>query len=75
MSNENSISRFFGGGCFGNGFLGGGGFIIILIIGALLLLGDDILEWLFCDDMALIWVVLLIFLLNSFDFDGGCGCC
>jgi hypothetical protein len=41
-------------------------------IGAILLLGDDLLEWLFCDDMALIWIVLLILLLTNFGFDGGC---
>ena len=46
--------------------------IILLIIGAILLLGDDLLEWLFCDDMALIWIVLLILLLTNFGFDGGC---
>lgn len=75
MSNEQNLSRFFGGGCFGNGFLGGGGLIVILIIGALLLLGDDIIEWIFCEDMALIWIILIILLLTNLDFDGGCGCC
>ena len=67
MSEQQGIQRFFGGcGC---GF-GGGGLIILLIIGAILLLGDDLLEWLFCDDMALIWIVLLILLLTNFGFDG-----
>ena len=42
-----------------------------LIIGAILLIGDDLLEWLFCDDMAIIWIVLLILLLTNFD-DGCC---
>ena len=69
MSNEQSLSRL-----FGEGFLGGGGLIIILIIGAILLLGEDLIEWIFCDDMALIWIVLLVLLLTSFDFDGGCCC-
>lgn len=73
MSNEQGLSRLFGG-CFGEGLLGGGGLIIILIIGAILLLGEDLIEWIFCDDMALIWIVLLILLLTNFDFDGGCGC-
>ena len=69
MSEQQGIQRFFGGcGC---GF-GGGGLIILLIIGAILLLGDDLLEWLFCDDMALIWIGLLILLLTNFGFDGGC---
>lgn len=68
MSNNKSLERLFGG----HGF-GGGGFIIILIIGAFLLLGDEIIDWLFCDEMALIWIVLLVLLLTN--FDDGCGCC
>lgn len=68
MSNNKTLERLFGG-CGG----GGGGLIIILIIGAFLLLGDDIIEWLFCNEMALIWVVLLVLLLTN--FDDGCGCC
>ena len=64
MSGQQGIQRFFGGCGFG-----GSGLIIILIIGAILLLGDDLLEWLFCDDMALIWIVLLILLLTNFGFD------
>lgn len=73
MSNEQKLSRLFGG-CGCNGIFGGGGLIIILIIGAILLLGDDLIEWIFCQDNILIWVVLLVLLLTSFDFDG-CGCC
>lgn len=68
MSDSNGLQRLFGG-C---GFFGNGGLIIILIIGAILLIGDDLLEWLFCDDMALIWIVLLILLLTNFGFDGCC---
>ena len=64
MSGQQGIQRFFGGCGFG-----GSGLIIILIIGAILLLGDDLLEWLFCDDMALIWIVLLILLLTNFGFE------
>ena len=72
MSNEQGLSRFFGkGSCCGGG---GGGLIILIILGAILLLGEDLLEWIFCDDMALIWIVLLILLLTNFDFDGGCCC-
>ena len=67
MSGQQGIQRFFGGCGFG-----GSGLIIILIIGAILLLGGDLLEWLFCDDMALIWIVLLILLLTNFGFDNGC---
>ena len=67
MSGQQGIQRFFGGCGFG-----GSGLIIILIIGAILLLGDDLLEWLFCDDMGLIWIVLLILILTNFGFDNGC---
>lgn len=70
MSNEQGLSRLFGEGLFG-----GGGIIILLILGAILLLGEDLIEWIFCDDMALIWIVLLVLLLTNFDFDGGFGCC
>lgn len=69
MSNEQGLSRF-----FGNDLFCGGGLVILLIVGAILLLGEDLLEWIFCDDMALIWIVLLILLLTNFDFDGGCCC-
>ena len=72
MSGQQGIQRFFGGCGFGGCGFGGSGLIIILIIGAILLLGDDLLEWLFCDDMALIWIVLLILLLTNFGFDNGC---
>lgn len=67
MSEHQGIQRLFGGCGFGGTEL-----IILLIIGAVLLLGDNLLEWLFCDDMALIWIVLLILLLTNFGFDGGC---
>lgn len=70
MSNEQSLSRIFGGGLFCNN-----GIFILLIIGAILLIGDDLIEWFFCDDMGIIWIVLLLLLLTNFDFDNGCGCC
>lgn len=65
MSEQEGLKRFFGG-C--NGF----GIIILLIIAAILLLGDDLLEWIFCEDNAIIWIVLLVLLLTNFDFGGGC---
>jgi hypothetical protein len=66
MSEHQGIQRLFGGCGFGGTEL-----IILLIIVAVLLLGDNLLEWLFCDDMAIIWIVLLILLLTNFD-DGCC---
>lgn len=50
-------------------FFGENGLIILLMIGAILLVGDDLLEWLLCDDIASIWIVLLILLLTNFEFD------
>ena len=70
MEEKNSLQRFFKKcGCDDNG-----GIIILLILGALLLVGEDLLEWIICDDMALIWIVLLVLLLTNFDLDGH-GCC
>ncbi|MGL5695151.1 MAG: hypothetical protein ACRCXA_13815 [Peptostreptococcaceae bacterium] len=77
MSNQESLSRLFGG-CLGEGLFGGlfeGGGIILIILAVILLLGDDLLEFLFCGDNILIWIILLLLLVTSFDFDGGCGCC
>lgn len=71
MSNENKLSRFFGCGSCKNDLFGPG-FIVLIIIVAILALGEDIIQWLFCDDMALIWIVLIILLLTS--FDDGCCC-
>lgn len=71
MSEQEGLQRFFGG-CGCNGFGGGFGIILLLIIAAILLLGDDLLEWIFCEDNAIIWIVLLVLLLTNFDFGGGC---
>ena len=70
MDNKLGISRFFGGCCKNNNNIG---LIVLLALGALLLLGDELLEWIFCEDMALIWIVLIVLLLLS--FDDGYGCC
>ena len=71
MAEIKGLERLFGGcGCdFGNG-----GLILLIALGAILLMGDDILEWIFCDDMSLIGIVLLILLLTNFEFDNGCCC-
>lgn len=73
MSEDKNLSRLFGG-FLGEGFLGGGG-LIILILAVVLLLGDDLLEFLFCEDNILIWVILIVLVLTNLDFDNGCGCC
>ena len=67
---EKRLQRLFGG--FGCNMFGNGELLILIILGAVLLMGDELLEWLLCEDMALIWVVLLILLLTSFDLDGCC---
>jgi hypothetical protein len=63
VSQENSISRLFG--C--SGLFGNGGLFIILIIGIILLIGDELIEWIMCEENILIWIVLLVLLLTSFD--------
>lgn len=68
MSDIKGLQRIFGGCGFGEN----GGLIILLVIGAFLLLGDDLMDWLFCDEMSIIWIVLLVLLLTS--FDDGCCC-
>ena len=73
MSDNQNLSRLCGG-CFGKGLFGGTGIILIILL-VIILLGDDFLEFIFCEDNALIWIVLIVLLLTNLDFDGGCGCC
>ncbi|MEG0855790.1 MAG: hypothetical protein RSG52_04830 [Terrisporobacter sp.] len=72
MSNELDFSRFFGGFDFG-----GMGFLLpIIVIFLLFSFGEEIFEFLFCDDNAIIWIVLLVllFVIGDFGDGGGCGC-
>ena len=69
MSENANLSRFFGGFNFG----GGGVFILPLIVIFLLFcLGDDLLEFLFCEDSAIIWIVLIVMLLFFMQDDDFC---
>ena len=65
MSQEKNLSRFFVGNCFGGGF-----FFIVLIL--LLMLGEDLIQWILCNEEVLIWIIILILFFNICDFDFGC---
>lgn len=70
MSKELNYSRFFGGLDFG-----GMGFLLpLLVIFLLFSFGEDIFEFFFCEDNAIIWIVLLVVLFMVGDFDDGCCC-
>lgn len=70
MFKELDFSRFFGGIDFG-----GMGFLLpILVIFVLFSFGENLFEFFFCEDNAIIWIVLLILLVMIGDFDDGCGC-
>ncbi len=65
MYEETALSRFFGGcGC---NDIGMGTIVVIGVILLLLFGGEDLFAWLFCEDMALIWVILIILLLLNFE--------
>lgn len=70
MSKELSYSRFFGGFNFG----GMGMLIPLAVIFVIFCFGEDLMEFLFCEDNAIIWIVLLVLLFIVGDFDDGCGC-
>ena len=61
MSVNASLSRFVG--CLK--FIFGVGVMLLPLIVLFLLfcLGDDLLEFLFCEDSAIIWIVLIVMLL------------
>lgn len=66
---EQSLSRFFGGGLFNffnNCCLEEGIFLIIILL--LLTCGEDLIEWILCNPEMLIWIVILILFFNCFDF-------
>lgn len=69
MSNETKLSRFFGGGFELEEWI-----LPIAIIFLLFSFGDEILEFFFCEDNALIWIILLVVLFMFIDSDDGCGC-
>lgn len=71
MSENTNLSRFFGGfdfGCFG------GWLLPLIVIFFIFMIGDDFLEFLFCEESAIIWIILIVMLL-FFVQDDGCGCC
>ncbi|WP_297134404.1 hypothetical protein [Terrisporobacter sp.] len=70
MSNEVNYSRFFGG----SGFNFGGWLLPLLVIFILFSFGDDLLEFIFCEDSALIWIIILVVLFMFIGEDDGCCC-
>lgn len=67
MSNNASLTRFFGGFDFDGGFI-----LPLIVIFILFMLGDDFLEFLFCEDSAIIWIILIVMLLFFVQDDGWC---
>ena len=45
--------------------------IVLVIVAVILFMGEELLEWILCDEKILIWIVLLMLLLTNFEFD----CC
>ena len=70
MSNNVGYSRFFGG-C---GFDFGGMLLPILVIFVLFSFGEELFEFLFCEESALIWIILLVILFMFLGEDDGCCC-
>lgn len=64
---EQSLSRFFGGGLFNNFCLEEDGIFLIIII-LLLTCGEELIQWIVCNPEILIWIVILILFFNCFDF-------
>ena len=45
--------------------------IVLVIVAVILFMGEELLEWILCDEKILIWIVSLMLLLTNFEFD----CC
>lgn len=72
MSNNASLSRLFGGFDFG---CGSGGFLLpLILIFILFQFGEDIIEFILCEDSALIWIIILVVLFMFMGEDDGCCC-
>lgn len=69
MTENTNFSRFFGGfncGCCG-GFL-----LPLIVIFLIFMVGDDLLEFLFCEDSAIVWIILIVMLLFFMEQDDCC---
>lgn len=70
MSNNASLSRLFGGFDFDCG-----GFLLpLILIFILFQFGEDIIEFILCEDSALIWIIILVVLFMFMGEDDGCCC-
>ena len=67
MSENTNLSRFFGGFNFGGGFI-----LPLIVIFLLFCLGADLLEFLFCEDSAIIWIILIVMILFFIQDDDCC---
>ena len=67
MSENTNLSIFFGGFNFGAGWI-----LPIIVIFFIFMLGDDFLEFIFCEDSAIIWIILIVMLLFFIQDDDCC---
>lgn len=68
MSENTTLSRIFGGcNCGFDGFL-----LPLIVIFLIFMLGDDLLEFIFCEDSAIIWIILIVMLLFFLQEDDCC---
>ena len=68
MSENTNLSRLFGGlNCGFDGFL-----LPLIVIFLIFMLGDDLLEFIFCEDSAIIWIILIVMLLFFLQEDDCC---
>ena len=68
MSENTTLSRLFGGfNCGCEGFL-----LPLIVIFLIFMLGDDLLEFIFCEDSAIIWIILIVMLIFFLQEDDCC---
>ena len=67
MSENTNLSRFFGG------FNCGGGWLLpLIVIFFIFMVGEDLLEFIFCEDSAILWIILIVMLLFFIQDDDCC---
>ena len=67
MSENTNLSRFFGSFNFGGGWL-----LPLIVIFFIFMVGEDLLEFIFCEDSAIIWIILIVMLLFFIQDDDCC---
>lgn len=69
MSENANLSRLFGGfdfDCFG------GWLLPLVVIFFIFMVGDDLLDFLFCEGSGLIWIIIIVMLLFFMQDDDCC---